>query len=412
MRNKLLSLIEISNASLIFLMILALPCSLVYPGDSRHLMRTFLVVIPAAASHMGIKKQKHLISYLLLMAGTAALLFFLADDIPERIWLTAASLILFLIRIPARLNRSDDAITAPVPVEAILFVAFTIVGHFIDSPYIGPIAYRYLFVFLILLFFYLNLTRMDSFLQQNKEIANLPGRQILRTNRVMMSIFVLAALFSMILLPALGLDKVLLGAGDGLLHLIRMFFSLFPGGEAEEAVVETSQAVQGNPEPFMLPPAEDSSWIKAILDFLSWLLSIAVYIGCIAGLVFLIIQVFRRFYRPIQENNDRQEFIGEEDKADLTAREEKRSRRNTIFSYFQPDAHIRRIYRSTLKKKFAKKGGNYIPSKGASPSELEQGAGLSKGASLDALHELYEKARYSGSPCSREDVSRLKENGW
>ena len=43
-------------------------------------------------------------------------------------------------------------------------------------------------------------------------------------------------------------------------------------------------------------------------------LAAAIAVACAAGFVYLVIQLFRRFYRPIQENDDTQEFIREEER--------------------------------------------------------------------------------------------------
>ena len=413
MRNKLIHLIETANAALLFLLFLSLPCTLVYPEDPQRLLKTGLIILPAAASAFGIRKLKHLTAYLLLAAAVTAAVSALSDGIPEQIYLTAASLLLFLVRIPARAAGTVDVLTIPQPFEALVFLVLAIIGHLVDAPEVGKIAYRYLMVFLVLFFIYTNLTQVSGFLKTNEEIANLPGRQIVRTNRTMLSLFTALSLLFLLILPFLHLDQLLIAAGGGILALIRMLFSLFPGSEPEVAVQETMEAVRDSAGYPMLPPADEGpAWLKAILDFLSWVLAAAIAVACAAGFVYLVIQLFRRFYRPIQENDDTQEFIREEERADLSAREEKKGRREGFFSFLQPDAQIRRIYRSVLKKRFRAQKMNGAPNAAATPSELECSAGLQENDAAKVLHELYEKARYSGKPCLREDVNRLKESGW
>ena len=47
------------------------------------------------------------------------------------------------------------------------------------------------------------------------------------------------------------------------------------------------------------------------------------------------------------------------------------------------------------------------PNKWATPSELERDAELADNAGMQALHDAYEKARYSENGCTREDMNAL-----
>ena len=81
---------------------------------------------------------------------------------------------------------------------------------------------------------------------------------------------------------------------------------------------------------------------------------------------------------------------------------EKAEPKQSIFHTFRSyDEKIRRQYRREILS-HTKKRKLSLPCS-ASPSELEQLAGLEQ----NTLHELYEKARYSKEPCTREDWDKL-----
>lgn len=412
MRRKFIQFLSCLHGCLLVLLVLLSVFSLLFPDDIDRWYRCFLILIPTVFSSWGIRKIRHLAVYLGLGIGSAALLFLLSGSLAEQICLTAGAIFVFVCRIPGRLHDSRDLLDSVSVYSLILYVLLYLAGVFLDQEAFCVISYYLAFLDLIVLILHTNLASVDDFLEQNRATANLPGRQILRTNHVMMILFVAAALAGMLLLPATGLADVVSKLGDALLWLIRKLFSLIPEG-TEEAAVEVTEAVveQGMNELMALPEDKTPAWLTALYNAIAYLISGAAFLGLFAGLVLVIIRMFKQFYRPIRENNDEQEFIHEEE-ADISARAASVKKETPLFFRFEPDAVIRKAYKKAIKKGIRQADSRQPIPDSDTPSELEQRAMLPADDASAQLHELYEKARYSGKPCTKEDISRLKASGY
>lgn len=73
---------------------------------------------------------------------------------------------------------------------------------------------------------------------------------------------------------------------------------------------------------------------------------------------------------------------------------------------FSPVAKIRRAYRRCINQRRRK--NQSIP-QWMSPKEVEQLVSVPEEMAYQQLHALYEKARYSQSGCSQEDVQTVKK---
>lgn len=411
MRHKISDLLAAVHGCLLVLLIFLPIVTIIYPEQKDFWYRGLLVILPAAASSWGIRHIRRLTVYLGLGILIAAALFFAGTTLPEQAYLTFAAALVFLCRIPARLHQSRDLLDSPNVLCLIAFAVIYIAGTFISQSSLCEISYRLAFCDIIILILHTNLTGLIQFLEQNRDMANLPGKQIIRTNQVMLTFFLAAALVAMLLLPATGLSNALSMLGDGLLWLIRKLFSLIPS--SKETAIEATEAVaEAVSNEFMALPEDNTpAWLTALLNFIAYALGTILLIAVVIGIIFAIIQVFRRFYRPILENNDKQEFIHEE-KADIMARAPGKQKEASLRFRFQPDAVIRRIYKKAIKRGLRNESRKNAIQKSDTPSQLERKASFASDEPERLLHQLYEKARYSDEECTREEVNRLKSTGY
>lgn len=411
MRNKLSEFLAALHGCLLVLLIFLPMIIVIFPQQKELWYRGFLVLLPAAASSWGIRRIKRLTVYLGLGICISAALYFTASSFAEQIYLPLASALIFLCRIPARLHRNRDFLDSPSVLSLIAFAVIYIAGMFLHETSFCEISYRLAFCDVVILILYTNLTGLTQFLEQNRDMANLPGKQIIRTNQVMLTFFLAAALIGMLLLPATGLANAFSLLGDGLLWLIRKLLSLIPASTGE-AVVETTEAAAEamSNEVLAIPESNTPAWLTALYNFIAYALGTVLLIAVIIGVIFAIIQVFKRFYQPIQENSDKQEFIHEE-KADIMARTPGGQKEPSLRFRFQPDAAIRKIYKKAIKRGLRSETQNPIQ-QSDTPAQLEKKASLASEEPEQLLHHLYEKARYSDQECTREELNRLKSAGY
>ena len=432
MHRKLIEFLSALHGGLLILMFLFCISSAVFPGQSTFLYRCALILIPVFVSSYGIHHLKGLGVYLLLCVCFSVGFFFLGQHLFEKLWLTIACILVFMIRIPARLNDTPDILDSANPYAMMVYLLVFISGLCLKFDSFCTISMRLAFPDLVLILIIINLTKLDEFLKQNEHAANLPGQQIVKTNRVMMSIFLAVSAAAMAVLPASGISGLMALIGDALWRLIRFLFSLLPNHETPEAIVETTEAVmESQVGDNGFPAAQPApAWLTALLNGLAYVMSIALLLGLLVGLVFLIIRLFQQFYRPIENPADRQEFIHDDKTKTETIRSAKKSEESSLLQRFRPDAGIRRTYRKLLKQRLKRQAGlpdsasdtpgtsdsanaagvqpGFAPASDT-PAQLEHRAGLAADSSRKSIHELYEKARYSNEECTKEDLAAMKE---
>lgn len=110
----------------------------------------------------------------------------------------------------------------------------------------------------------------------------------------------------------------------------------------------------------------------------------------------MIVRLCRSGRRVSREGQDIIERLGVETKEELPASP---GQRQPLLD-LSPSGVIRRRYRKVVRR--AKKEA---PKPWQTPGEIEADRKLQ----VPQLHRLYEKARYSTQPCTREDVRALKQ---
>ena len=406
MRIRML-LLESLHAWLLVSAVAALPFTAA-AGDSMPAVFLHAAPLYAAAviSAAAIAGQAHLASYLLTGTAVTAALWLLPFGLIVRICLAVGSAVLFLGRIPGRLAGEKGFFSQPTPFCVIPFAILYIAGLSIGIPPLCRALNGMIFAYLINLYLYTNLTELNAFLIQNLETANLPGGQIRSTNRILMGVLLGIAAAAMLILPRVGLDRLILEAGRLLSRLLRVLLS--HRGEKEVLPVETAPAEEAMQNPGFGEPAVTPAWLEALLNVLSVIVTILVIAGLLIAAAAAVIALFRRFYRPIRENDDEREFIGMQQADPITKAGQ--TGRRSFLSRFSPEASIRRIYTAAIEKGRKKHRPKEEIPKCATPKRLEDLAEIPAGDRRDALHRLYEKARYSGQACTRADLEEMKRS--
>ncbi|MCM1283282.1 MAG: hypothetical protein NC180_07415 [Muribaculaceae bacterium] len=238
-------------------------------------------------------------------------------------------------------------------------------------------------VFICLLHRYIR--ALETYARQNRTVANFPVRNMQRIHRLTgIAGFVMLAFF---LLPAVLFGRefqINLTTDAPLVSLEAPTEEAFqPAGGGQVVDTELMEA--------MLDSGHDApEWLLALFEFIGYL----ILAFCVIAAVIALVRKLRSMGLDFStENADEIISLDTADPDEAKAIDAPPKERALSINQ-----RIRRRYRKTIRK--ATKGR---PSRCATPAELEQNAAVHN----DALHTVYEKARYSKDGCSREDLSQL-----
>ena len=412
MKNKLLFFLSAVHGALIVVSLMAMVHGAVHGEDLLYYwVRGLVILVPFALTFFAANWVKHLITYLIIGVFSVALMVILPYSFVEKLILAILSVLLVLVRMGSRVSNTENILDIPAPAGALLFVFLFIVSVFLKNEELQNLLYWLGFGYVVLLFLYMNFSHLRAFMHEREETANLPVSLMKKTNRRMLSLFLLVTILMMLIIPLLPVDKIAEAAGKAVKAFFAWLASFAP--EAQEAVETMAEsAPQEAGGPMMLPEASPTPrWLEIIQEVLFRLFSSAVLIALAAGIGMLIYNLFKRFYRPRTTTFEEDSTGDEKELLDFSAKGSAKAQRESFFDRFKPNAWVRRFYRKSLLKSLAASGtkADNIPSS-STPSELEAYCRLPADEERTAvLHALYEKARYSETGCTSEDVSRLRE---
>ena len=211
-------------------------------------------------------------------------------------------------------------------------------GGLFDSPSAGFLGYFVLLFFIALLLkrndlqtilywitfawltdflVYTNLKSLNRYLYSRRNIANLPGKQIISTNRALMIAFSILALVVMLVVPLLPLDHIVYSIGIAIRDFLRWIFSHF--SSEEQTVVETAaESLATSGQSAMFGDVKPTpAWLKMLYDILFAAILFVVSAGALVGIGYAILMLVHRFYKPSAVTGDIQEFINEETESSL-----------------------------------------------------------------------------------------------
>ena len=291
------------------------------------------------------------------------------------------------------------------------FVLLFFIALLLKRNDLQTILYWITFAWLTDFLIYTNLKSLNRYLYSRRNIANLPGKQIISTNRALMIAFSILALVVMLVVPLLPLDHIVYSIGIAIRDFLRWIFSHF--SSEEQTVVETAaESLATSGQSAMFGDVKPTpAWLKMLYDILFAAILFVVSAGALVGIGYTILMLVHRFYKPSAVTGDIQEFINEETESTFLQDSEKKERDSLFSMLFNPNTTIRKKFKKQIQQgsHLNKKAGNSIPVS-LTPLELEQYAKLPDDERTHLLHALYEKARYSKDGCTKEDVASFKKS--
>lgn len=279
--------------------------------------------------------------------------------------------------------------------EAVLIAAYflsSIESIYIEEPFrIYLIAVA--FVYLCAAFITMHDQNMEDSLHNAGQMLRQPIGKVRRTNRKMLLVLLGVLVFFCVLVNVLHVDRLLMLLGSALLLMLRLFFSLFQGGEG--AVTEEGEPMAAQDLRALLGDGGERSEFWALLFNI---LAVLVLVGAAVCLIYGIYRFFLWYSsrRPAAIETDEYE----ETSVYLEERpgKEKRKRRERRL-YGSEEQKIRRRYRRLVEAS-AREAGSRIDKREPVPllslSDCPRQI-LTKFPTqeLEELTPLYEKIRYS-----------------
>lgn len=133
--------------------------------------------------------------------------------------------------------------------------------------------------------------------------------------------------------------------------------------------------------------------------------SILIVVGIVMILAVLVTAIIASIRRKIQGVRVDHESDGPVELADSEESLGKRSEQRDHPLDFSPTARIRKIYRKTINH-HRRRGQRILD--WMTPKEAEQFVGVPEDQPHQELHAMYQKARYSETGCSEEDLRRIR----
>ncbi|MBQ4088195.1 MAG: DUF4129 domain-containing protein [Clostridia bacterium] len=280
-----------------------------------------------------------------------------------------------------------------------LLVLLYIVGASYGMQYFCRICFVGEVCFLAGWFLYTGLSRTHQFLEDSKDMANVPAVNIRRQAGGILTVCTFAVLGIMMLAPKTFLMQLLEWGKQGILYIISKLLGLVHVPKPEE-VKEVEQVDMGQVFRGGLFEKEDTR--SALWDILDNIVFVIVYAALFCAAVALIVYVVRKmrqlFSEQLEAETDVTERIVPEKRQSIFVRNRRGVKKDKMDGSPE-NVKIRKLYKRFME---AKAGAYLTPA--TTPKELERAV-----SAEEEIRKLYEKARYSGNDCTKDEAERMKQ---
>lgn len=351
-------------------------------------LRGLLFAIPVAASYYAVRLCPKLWQFVLCSVALCGLSWLLLGHF------FGAVLTALCCFFRARKRLSEEAGESGLDQPNFLgFSAFAVA--FLISAVMGDALLQRLSVFSTVVYLLLclcdrGLRRLDEYLRLNETMYALPARRIQRIAGGALAIALCLA--AALLLPAAGRFS-----GELTVDLTHHPAHSSTTASQPEFSESTQPSAGASLEELFGDSVQPIFHIPAVVSYL-------LYAVIVAGLALLILYFVYRlilsFRRTFTDSRDQVQYLTKTREAADERAPASRLKPPAVFDR-SPNAAIRRRYRRQVLR-----AAKEPPRPAHTPRELEAEIGLH----APELHALYEKARYGQTPCTAEDVRRLKRN--
>ena len=400
MRDRLLTVYGFFHAwmlaAVLYFWMICLPDS----GGSMQMLQTLYFFIPISILYWNREKGKQIWSYLFLSGIFLFCGWFLGRNLLEKTGLIIFTGIIALCYFADRVRNVMGILCRPeYPLLGVFALAYFYSLYF-QRTLLERVSLWAAVLYWLLLLWVRNREALLDVCETNQKLHRFPQSAVAANNRLLLFMITFITLAGMILLPFSGLRQGIYSLGRLLVLLISWLLSGLSSEEREEEILPPQEMES----PFhKVEAGEMPAFLYMIFQLLEKLLIAAFLLALLAGLVYLIIDLYRKYQEGRGENGDVLEAV-------QAAGNEKRERikpRRRITGFlrrYNTEEKIRRYYRRQILK-YAKTK----PAGTETPEELEERAGMKHTSEKERIHEIYEQARYGNVPCSRKQEQVMKQ---
>ncbi len=385
-RELLLRILGRLHFGLIVAVLYAMVWAIVSSGENFLIpfFRGLTLIAASVLSFYAEKKLRLMWQFLLVCLGISLLSWLLMGNIAG-LFLSA---VVCFFRGRARLSevREESLFDSPHPLALLLFLVPFLCGAGFEYFTLQKLCLISAVCYALVCLAFYGLQRIDGYLKLNEGMQGLPSKRILRTAGLAVALMTGAA--ALLLIPA---------AWFGFQGLAIDFSALEQGGLPVILPGEPAAVSQEQMDFSQLLPEGQKPWFE-IPPFVFYL----VYALCIGGILLLVIygiyRIIRSFRSSFTDSRDLIQFLSHKEERKEAVEKKRLWKRPSLFDR-SPNSLVRRRYRKEILRSAKER-----PRASHTPQELEAAAGL-----LDpALHDLYEKARYSAEGCTPEEAREVK----
>lgn len=398
--------IEWLHATLIFALLIPLACAVgdlpAPDGTAVFYVKCLFVAVPVAATQIAVRRAKTLGIYLLMCAALLAAVYaavygiprltgrygFQGADVVYRIGMLVETAVIAAMRFMDRLRRiryqskreenpfelrAESFLNRPSMGFTWYFVVMYVLGILFDGKLLCDSALFGAVVYWLIALVYTFFGTTEHYFMLNKRTRGIPKRRLYAISGGMLCLFaglVLAAVLpSFLLINARRYTDV------------REWFKdvpLVPSAYESDIEFRTPDSGMGGLPPMLLDELGEAPEPSKVWEVLFWVLGIAGAVVIVCGIVAAIKKLFEDFRKEADENGDKVENLPEPERAHFISAEPDGER-----------SRIKRLYKRTIRKHRKDRPAQY-----EAPSEIEEKAGLSQDADMQALHTEYERVRY------------------
>lgn len=398
-------------------------------AEPRFLLLICLLLIPAAGTVFCEERLEALPFFyagellLLLTAVLPMVLFWLVGSvslrvegyrIAERNSLLLGSLVIVLPSMLSAGGYRQNLLDRPVAAEGVLFLAAYLWAVWNEAGY----GYRFFLyalsvVFLLLYFYRKNQHGRQLFLEAAGEGAKKEQEGYIRqvNRRSLLPFLLLVLLLSVLVWIPMGsqalteavqeqYSSVMDRVNEWMTGIPEDFAGMFGEPPQEEDSEEKVRQESGEALPEAAQEETELWLLKALIQGTMLFFALLT-----AAVLFLLLrQASRRREQKSQNEMQREYELTITEKSVRLKR--KRFRRRPVADAVPENRRVRQLYRETIRRGLIRRDRRYQT---MTPEELEYEAGVQKNkAALEALHQLYEKARYGREACTREEQRKAE----
>lgn len=419
MREKTIgAAIDLLNLLMYFYVCFCCLTTLIYAITSKKTDAYFcFLLLPIMYLSYWIRTKVHnLWSFLLLHLCLIGGILFLPSALVVKIVLLACTIVFSIISLYLRLKGPEHIKNNASPLLLIIVIpCYLICSRSNFTFLLNPIQYG-LLICTLTYCTNLYLINYRSYFLTNLEKVNVSMTRLKLLNHSLVGGFLLLSGALMLIVTKLPLSQLFHSLNTLLYRFLRWLFSHIQSEQdTEEPQVVEEFTEDTEPPAFILqedtPKTPSAFWqtVERIAYVTFYVIVIAVILALI---VFTCYQIYKKFHTPSTNGIEKKEFI-----SPFAAKKEKEPKRNTsphsFFLFASNRDKMRKHFYHQLDPKVNHDKVTYYTSGQITSSLNTSTSGLLpqsySEADLNELHKLYDKARYSNEPCTKQDYQKMKK---